>query len=299
MSFRFGVNSLGTGIEQWPDTCRAAQEQGYDVLLVPDHLDAPSPFVLLAVAAAAVDRLRLGTYVLNNEFWNPALLAREIATLDRISGGRVDLGLGSGHMKWEFEDAGLPWRPHPERTGRLAAALDELERRFGAGGHEPAPLQRPRPPLLIGGHGTRTLTLAAERADIVAFSGLTQRRGRRMGDFAVAGTAETRRRVDLVRRHAGERAYESSVLLQAVTVTDDAERAAAELAERYGPGVLPDDEPVLDNPYLLVGTPEEMADTLLRRRREYGFAHIVTHGPFRDALARVIPLVRARERRDA
>lgn len=304
-TFRFGVNTLPTAhstaaptpTSPWAESCRTTEEQGFDVLLAPDHLGSAAPFPALAAAAAVTTRLRLGTYVLNNEFWNPALLTREAATLDRLSGGRFELGLGSGHMKSEFEDAGIPWRPHADRTANLEATLDELDRRLTEGGQEPQPVQRPRPPLLIGGHGPATLALAARRADIVAFSGASQTRGRKMGVFTMAGAAETRQRVDLVREAAGERAdrIESGVLVQAVIVTDDAGKAVAEIVERVGGELLPRGESLLDCPYLLVGTPREMADTLLRRRAEFGFTHVVTHGPFRDALAEVIPLVRAAE----
>ena len=298
--FRFGINTARIDLESWAEDSRTAEEQGFDVLLAPDHLGSASPFVQLAVSAAVTDRIRLGTYVLNNEFWNPALLAREVATLDRLSGGRFELGLGSGHMKSEFEDAGIPWLPHADRTANLEASLEELDRRLTEGGQEPQPLQRPRPPLMIGGHGPKTLRMAAERADIVAFSGLTQVRGEKMGVFGVAGADETRQRVELVREAAGVRAdgIESSVLVQTVVLTDDAEKAAAEIAEKLGADRLPQGESLLDCPYLLVGTAQEMADTLLRRREEYGFTHVVTHGPFRDALAEVIPLVRAAEEKE-
>lgn len=294
-TFRFGVNSLSSEAADWAESCRVAEEQGYDVLLAPDHLGGDSPFGLLTAAALATSRLRLGTYVLNNEFWNSALLAREAATLDRISGGRLELGLGAGHMKSEFDDAGIPWRPHSERVARLASSLDELDRRLREGGQEPQPVQRPRPPLLVGGHGPSTLTLAAERADIVAFSGLTQRPKHAYGVFDVAGVEQTLERVELVRAAAGGRDYESSVLIQMVQVTDDVERTAEEIRAQLGEVAVSGEEPLWENPYLLIGTPEEMARTLLARRDRFGFTHVVTHNPFRDALAQVIPLVRELE----
>ena len=106
--FRFGVNAPLASSAPWADTCRTIEEEGFDLLLCPDHLGAPSPFAYLGAAARETTRLRLGTYVLNNEFWNPALLAREAATVDLLSGGRLELGLGAGHMKSEFDDAGIP-----------------------------------------------------------------------------------------------------------------------------------------------------------------------------------------------
>ncbi|QUX21490.1 MULTISPECIES: TIGR03621 family F420-dependent LLM class oxidoreductase [Nocardiopsis] len=284
---RFGVNIIDADTARtWTDTCRTVEERGYDLLLAPDHLDTGGPFTLLGAAAAATERLRLGTYVLNNEFWNTALLAREAVTLDRLSGGRFELGLGAGHMKWEFEDAGIPWRAHAERLADLAAAVDGLDARLG----------EDRPPLLIGGHGAATLALAAERADIVGVAGLTQRKGARMGVFRVGGAEETDERVALVRERAAGRDIELSVLLQHVEVTDDVEKSAAALVKLVWPGVVPDHEPLWENPYLLMGTPQEMADALVRRRDRYGFTHVVAlGGRGDDALAEVIPLVRARE----
>lgn len=298
-TFRFGVNSQSSEGHTWVEACRTVEEQGYDVLLVPDHLGGDSPFGLLTAAALATSRLRLGTYVLNNEFWNPALLAREVAGLDRISGGRFELGLGAGHMKSEFDDAGIAWRPRAERTARLASSLDELDRRLREGGQEPQPVQRPRPPLLVGGHGVSTLTLAAERADIVAFSGLIQRPGHAHGVFGVAGVEQTLERVELVRAAAGERDHESSVLMQMVLVTDDVERTADEIRARAEQIHVHGDEPLWENPYLLMGTPEEMARALVERRNRFGFTHVVTHGPFQDALAQVIPVVRELEHGDS
>ncbi|GAA4927059.1 TIGR03621 family F420-dependent LLM class oxidoreductase [Streptomonospora halophila] len=292
--FRFGFNSRQQEIDRWMQVCRSAEEAGYDAVQVPDHLGAASPFALLAAAAAATSRVRLGTLVLNNEFWNPALLAREAATVDRISGGRLELGLGAGHMKSEFEAAGIPWRSHAERLERLERSIGELDRLFAEDGQEPLPHQVPRPPLLIGANGDAGLALAARHADIVGFAGLTQIKGRRMGTFRVDDLDEARRRVDFVRAKAGQRAdaLEFNMLAQAVVVTDDAEKSAAELVEGYSETGLDTVRKVLDCPYVLVGTAEEIAAKLVGNREELGFSYITTHGPFREALGRVIPVVR-------
>ncbi|WP_067974206.1 TIGR03621 family F420-dependent LLM class oxidoreductase [Nocardiopsis trehalosi] len=290
--FRFGVNFGGVGIDAWTAFCRTAERSGYDTVLAPDHLGAPSPFAMLAAAAVATDRLRLGTFVVDNEFWNPALLAREAATVDRLSGGRLELGLGAGHMKAEFDAAGLPWRPHAERVDRLEAAVGALDRLFAEGGQEPRPHQAPRPPLLIGAHGERALRVAARHADIVGFGGLTQVKGRPMGTFTLAGSEETLRRVAFVREHADGRDPEFNVLVQAVVLTDDAERTADDLAAAHPEFGLATGRAVLDSPFVLVGTVEEVAAEIVRRRAAYGFSYVSTHGPFADALARVIPVVR-------
>lgn len=292
--FRFGFSGRQDEIDRWMQVCRSAEEAGYDSVQVPDHLGAASPFALLAAAAAATSRIRLGTLVLNNEFWNPALLAREAATVDRVSGGRLELGLGAGHMKSEFEAAGIPWRPHAERMDRLESSIGELDRLFAEDGQEPLPHQVPRPPLLIGAHGDRGLELAARHADIVGFSGLSQIKGARMGSFRVADVEETRRRVDIVRTQAGQRAdaLEFNLLVQAVIVTDDAEKSAAELARDHAGTGLDTARKVLEVPYVLIGTPAEIAAELIANRREFGFSYITTHGPYREALSEVIPVVR-------
>ncbi|MBV2362329.1 TIGR03621 family F420-dependent LLM class oxidoreductase [Streptomonospora nanhaiensis] len=295
--FRFGINCRHQEIDHWTQTCRSSERLGYDVIQAPDHLGSASPFAMLAAAAAVTSRIRLGTLVLNNEFWNPALLAREAATVDRLSGGRLELGLGAGHMKSEFEAAEIPWRPHAERVANLERSIGELDRLFAEDGQQPLPTQVPRPPLLIGAHGERGLDLAARHADIVGFAGLTQVRGARMGTFRVADSAETLRRVEFVRARAGSRAeaLEFNVLVQAVVVTDDAEKTAAELAAAYSTPGLDTAEAVLASPYVLVGTAEEIADELVANRRRFGFSYVTTHGAYRDALAEAIPQVRRRE----
>jgi probable F420-dependent oxidoreductase len=128
--FRFGVSLRSIdGRDEWIRKCRRAEELGYDVITVPDHLGAPSPFPALA-AAAVTERPRLGPLVMNVPFCNPALLARDIVSTIPLSAGRLDLGLGAGHMKAEFDDAGLPWSPGAERIGFLSRTLDELRRRL-------------------------------------------------------------------------------------------------------------------------------------------------------------------------
>ncbi|MBB6172641.1 putative F420-dependent oxidoreductase [Nocardiopsis mwathae] len=294
-NFRFGVNFGRLKVEDWAAFCRSSEDLGFDTVLAPDHLYSAAPFAMLATAAAVTTRLRVGTLVINSEFWNPHMLAREAATVDLLSGGRLELGLGCGHMKWEFDTAGMEWRPHAERVARLERSVEELDRLFSAdGGERPRPLQAPRPPLLIGAHGERTLAVAARHADIVGYGGLTQIPGRKMGTFRVADTEETLRRVEFVAEQAGPRAddIESNVLVQAVHITDDAERTADELARTLDtPGARTAAE-ILDSPYALVGTVEEIARELIANRERFGFSYIATHGPHRDTLAQVIPIVR-------
>ncbi|WP_344160505.1 TIGR03621 family F420-dependent LLM class oxidoreductase [Nocardiopsis rhodophaea] len=283
-------------VDDWAAFCRSSEELGVDTVLAPDHLGAASPFAMLATAAAVTSRVRVGTLVVNNEFYNPSMLAREAATVDRLSGGRLELGLGCGYMKSEFDAAGIAWRPHAERAERLERSIARLHRLFSKGeGQEPLPRQTPRPPLLIGAHGQRTLALAARHADIVGYAGLSQVRGKKVGTFHVAGAEETLRRVEFVAEQAGARAdaIESNVLIQAVRITDDAERTAAEIARELAGTGLDTAAAVLDSPFVLVGTAEEIAREIIANRERFGFSYIATHAPYRDALAEVIPIVRA------
>ena len=241
--FRFGVN-VGDGSEV-REFARQVEDLGFDVLLAADHLGGAAPFPLLAAAAAVTERLRLGTYVVNAPFWNPSMLAREFATVDVISGGRVEVGLGSGHMKSEFDAAGIPWEGFDARADRLAATIGELDRLFGEGGQKPLPVQRPRPPLLIGGTSDRLLRLAAEHADIVAFAGIFQVKGAEPGRFRSATAAEMDERVAFyrsARAAVGGRAdgQEYGLLLQWVQLGDDPRAIAEQLAVLDRVGDLPE-----------------------------------------------------------
>src|SRR2546428_2842363 len=164
--FRFGVNVRTAGSHaEWAEKARKVEALGYAVLLVPDHLaDLLAPFPALAAAAAATPRLRVGTAVLNNDFRHPALLAREAATLDVLSDGRLELGLGAGHMQSEYEQAGFAFDPGATRVERLGEAVGIVKRPLAGEaltfarphhrgmGHaiHPRPLQRPPPAPVLG-----------------------------------------------------------------------------------------------------------------------------------------------------
>lgn len=199
--FSFNVRRLATR-DAVTRLCRQAEEYGYDTVFAADHLGAPAPFPLLV--AAARDRCRghrattRGTLVLNVPFWNPALLAREVATTDILTGGRLELGLGAGHMKWEFDAAGITWEPFGTRADPLCVMVSELPRFFTTdfdtlppGVETPRPVQRrgfggSGPPLIVGGTDDRILRIAAEHADIVSVAGVYQLKGQPPGTFGWA-----------------------------------------------------------------------------------------------------------------
>ncbi|WP_144118531.1 LLM class F420-dependent oxidoreductase [Catellatospora sichuanensis] len=304
--FRFSSNvfSVPSG-DAFVQRCRLAERLGYDTVFAADHLGAPAPFPVLVAAAAATERLRVGTLVLNVPFWNPALLAREIATTDLLTGGRLEVGLGAGHMKWEFDAAGLPFAPFGVRAGQLDRMIGELGRWFRTddtrplpGGAPPVPVQKQGfggygPPLIVGGTGDRILRIAAEQADIVSVAGVYQIKGAEPGTFRLASAAETDERVAFVRTHAGDRAeqLEWHALIQRVVETGDRHAAAEKVSVDTGGAMTV--EQALESPFLLFGTVEEMAAQLLRQRERYGFSYLTVHDPYLEVFAPVIAALRA------
>jgi probable F420-dependent oxidoreductase len=302
--FRFGVNvRTAASRAAWADKARKVEALGYAVLLVPDHLaDLLAPFPALAAAAAATTRLRVGTAVLNNDFRHPVLMAREAATLDVLSDGRLELGLGAGHMESEYEQAGLVFDHGATRVARLAEAVILVKRLLGgeavtfAGTHyhvaghviHPRPVQRPRPPIFVGGNAPRLLTVAAREADVVGFTGIAFRRGGAEPDVSDFRASVVDERVRLVREAAGDRfaRLELNALVQRVIVSDHRRRAAEELATGRWAGLAPDE--ILASPYVLVGTVGQMVEDLQARRERWGLSYVMTHEAYVDALAPVV-----------
>ncbi|MET8684385.1 LLM class F420-dependent oxidoreductase [Streptomyces sp. NPDC004732] len=286
--FRFGVNMVtSAGGEEWAKKCRRAEELGYDVILVPDHLGAPAPFPALVAAAGATERPRVGTFVLNAGFWNPALLAREVATTDALTGGRLELGLGTGYVKPEHDAAGLPWGSPGERVDHLRRTMEELDKLLGSAEHQPQPLQKPRPPLLVGGNGDRMLRLTAEHADIAAFTGAKAVPGDTSGTLRHLTAEELDERVAVYHRFAADRAEpaELNLLIQLVEVTDD-RRATARPLLQHVPHLT--EETALQLPILLIGTVRQMADQLRAQRERYGFSYITVLESSFEAFGAVI-----------
>jgi probable F420-dependent oxidoreductase len=303
--FRFSTNVFGVSSRAaLQERCRRLESAGFHTLFAADHLGAPAPFPVLVAAADATERLRVGTLVLNAPFWNPALLAREIVTTDVLTDGRLDVGLGAGHMKWEFDAAGIPWTGFQARADRLEETITELRRFLTTdlaalpGGTAPQPVQRSGfggsgPPLIVGGTGDRILTIAARHADVVGIAGAYQVPGEPPGTFRLGTAAEADERVRFAREQAGERAdeVEWNVLVQMVVPTTDRRGAAEDLVARFR-GTLTADE-ALETPYLLIGTPEQMAEQLRENRERYGFTSITVHEPYQEAFEPVVERLRS------
>jgi probable F420-dependent oxidoreductase len=287
---QFGVNfHAAADTAEFERIVRRADELGFDVLAAPDHLGAMSPFTLLAAAGIMSRRLRLRTYVLNVGFWNPALLAREVATLDLISGGRAELGIGAGHMKSEHDDADLPWLPFRQRIELLEATVTEVRRRLSDPEHRPAAVQQPVP-LMVAAMSGEGLAVAARHADVVGFAGLRQVPGESLGTFTLVAAEETAERVAAVRAAAEGRPYRSDVLLQHVAIGPSPSDSAAEMASAV-PWMTA--EEVRSSPFVLHAETGEQAAAELRRRHEaYGFDSVTTHQPSMEELGKVIAAYR-------
>ncbi|MFD0139286.1 LLM class F420-dependent oxidoreductase [Streptomyces sp. NPDC127159] len=292
--FRFGVNLLEPApAGEWRAKCRRAEQLGYDVILVPDHLGLPAPFPALVAAADATERPRVGTFVLNAGFWNPALLAREVATADALTGGRLELGLGTGYVQSEHEEAALPYGSPGERVDHLHRTVRELDELLGAGTHLPRPVQKPRVPLLIGANGDRMLRITAEHADIAAFTGARPVAGSTTGRLAPLSAEELDARVALYRRLAAGRQEpaELNLLIQLVAVTDDPAGVVRPLLERNPDLTL---KGALALPVVLAGPLEEIVERVRTQRERFGFSYFTVLEPCMEAFAPVIESLRGK-----
>ena len=301
-AFRFGIQiSKASSGSEWTEMARKIEDLGYSSLMVPDHFgDQYAPMPALMAAADATSTLRVGTLVLDNDYRHPLVLAKELATLDVLSGGRVEVGLGAGWMTSDYEQSGIPHDRAAVRISRFQEGLTIIKGLFGddpfsfSGEYYtitnidglPKPIQKPHPPILIGGGGRRVLSIAAREADIVGVN-FSLAEGEVNPAVAATGTAEaTREKVAIVREAAGDRMndIEMNVMVFLGQVTDD----AAGMAERVSSGFgMPADE-VRRSPHVLIGSIDEISDTLVQRREEYGFTYICFSWDVMEAMAPVV-----------
>ncbi|MFI1460186.1 TIGR03621 family F420-dependent LLM class oxidoreductase [Nocardia carnea] len=283
--FRFGVNMVvPDSRHDWVRKCRRAEELGYDVIGVADHLGLAPPFPALVLAAENTERVQLNTFVLNAPFYNPVLLAREIAGTDRFVEGRLELGLGAGYVREEFDTAGIPFGSGASRVAYLEQTVRTLHDLFADPGYEPQPARPGGPPLLIGGWGDRMLTLAARYASVVALTGAATTGA---GTLRLAGPPAIDERVRFVRTALGERAgeVELNILVQAVVPAG----RRAEFLDRYGPFVDPGVLAAVDElPTVLLGSPGQIADRLRANRERFGFGYVTVLEPDLETFAPVI-----------
>ncbi|HTD63205.1 MAG TPA: TIGR03621 family F420-dependent LLM class oxidoreductase [Verrucomicrobiae bacterium] len=285
--------------QDWLARAKRLEAIGYATLSMPDHMvgGAWSNMPALGAAAAVTTKLRLGNLVLDNDFRNPVVLAREFATLDVISNGRVEIGLGAGWFDRDYQSTGIAFDRGRVRVARLAEAVTLMKRLFtedevtfdgtyyrtAKSECRPKTVQQPRPPILIAAGGPEILKVAGREADIVAVippgAGV-----QRPAPDDVAATG-VRRQIDVIRDAAGSRfeEIELSCFLD-VTLTDDREKTIAELAEKakVDPAVLG------SSVYRGIGTLDEVREHIVRVRRETGITYFCLRGPHAEELAPVV-----------
>jgi len=289
----------------WTSLARRAEALGYDGFYVTDHLGRQlSPIPALTAAATVTERLRVGSFVFANDFRHPLLLAREAATLDVLSNGRLDLGMGAGWLTSDYRQLGMPYDPPRVRIDRLVESLELMDRLFAGetvdheGAHyrlrgarlSPLPVQRPRPALLIGGGGPRMLRLAARLADIVGLLPQFDTRGRPRVGQATEGA--TRAKADLVRAAAGARFAELDVnviVFDAGLVGSGAGAVSSALAAVKGAAVS-----LVGTPYVLYGTLPNVRELLLRRRERTRINHYAFPTHAMESMAPLVAEMRGR-----
>jgi probable F420-dependent oxidoreductase len=299
--FRFGVIAHhAESREDWRARARKIEQLGYAVFSVPDHLGkqlAPVPAIL--AAAEATSKLRMGSYVFANDFRHPVMLAKEAATLDLLSDGRFECGIGSGYLRAEYEQCGLPYDPPPTRVRRLDEALQIIKGLFAeepvtfsgtyytVNGLEgfPKPIQKPSLPLLIGGAGKQMLSLAAREATIVSIAAKALPDGSGLDVTDMTPEALTQK-IGWIRQAAGPRfaQIELNMIIFATIVTNDREQAARQLAERF----KLTEEQVLAIPHILIGSPSQISEEIRGRREKYGISYISLFEESAEAFAPVI-----------
>jgi len=284
--FRFGVQLTNLRDRSSITTsARQAEDLGYEDLFSFDHLGDVDPIVPLLVAAEATTSLRMGPLVLNNEFHNPGLLARTAATVDRLTGGRLILGIGTGYARSEHEALGITYADPGTRVDRLRESLHALHSlldrhsvEFTGRYHHLAirdlgirPVQA-RVPLLVGGYGKRLIEAAAEFADIVQFTGLTHAADGtpQPGGFALEALSERARWLTAVAGHRNQ-VIERSILVQSCVIDERADEARELASRRLGLAR----EVIETTPFLLIGALSEIVERLQSLRDSLGISHVV------------------------
>jgi len=300
--FRFGVQLSGAAsAREWVDTARRVESLGYSVATMPDHFTGQlAPMPALQAVLDATTTLRAGALVFDNDYKHPAILAKELATMDVLSDGRVEIGLGAGWMKTDYEQLGIAYDTPGVRIDRFVEGLAIVRGVMGdgpfsfAGNHYtitdyegfPKPVQGPCPPILIGGGGKRVLTIAARQADIIGVNG-TMHAGV-VGPEAIATmTAEAViEKVAIVANAAGERIDDIEMNIRAffVSVTDDRAAQVAAIASMIGV----EEAMITASPFALIGSPEKIVEDLIARREQFGFSYVIVGADDIESFAPVV-----------
>jgi probable F420-dependent oxidoreductase len=299
--FRFAAQAFeAKSGKEWSDIARRTEDLGYSTLFTTDHYFGPgpisessghrpvdvAPIAAMTAAAAVTTGLRVGCRVFNVDLHQPVVLAKELATLDMLSEGRLEVGLGAGWVVAEYEGLGVPMDRPSVRIARLGEVVELMKVHWSgrdvavdgkyvhAHGFAglPLPVQQPHPPIFIGGGRERILTLAGRLADIVSFN--FDNSAGRLGAASVAssGASETAQKLEWVRAGAGDRFDQIELEIGAyfVAVDDDPSAMIAAMASRFGVS----DEELASHPHALLGSVDTICETLQERREQYGFSYI-------------------------
>jgi len=299
--FRFGVQiSNATSAASWRDKARRLEDLGYATLFMPDHFgNELAPMPAIAMAAAHTTTLRIGALVFDNDYKHPAILAKEAATIDLLCDGRLELGIGAGWMKTDYDALGLEYDPPAVRVDRFEEALHVIKQCFSGeqfthhGAHyrvtDYASYPKPRQqhlPILIGGGGKRVLSIAAREADIIGINP-----NLRAGEVGLDATkdslqAQTDRKLDWVREAAGERMADLEIQMRffIAKVTDD----RLTLAKAIAPGFGVEPEEALESSATLVGTESEIIEQLHRRRERWDLSYVIVGDDNIDEFAPIV-----------
>jgi probable F420-dependent oxidoreductase len=313
--FRFGLQAFTAhSASQWRDTVRQAEDLGFSTLFTCDHYFGPgdiaeasnhrpvelAPLSAIAVAAAWSRTLRVGCRVWCCDYHHPVVLAKEMATLDLLSDGRLEVGLGAGWIEAEYQGLGIPMDSPGTRIERLEEYVQVLRAHFTGepvqvqGRHvqvsgfegRPLPVQRPHPPIMIGGGSPKVLRLAGRLADVVSLN--YDNSSGRLGPSAFASSRQnaTRQKLDWVREGAGDRFdhIEIEIGLYAVEVTDQRREGLEAIARRFGMSL----DEAENSPHVAVGTIEEICETLQQRREAFGISYLTVAERNLEAFAPVV-----------
>ena len=309
--FRFGTGMIP--VQGGADLANFAQKVealGYSTLMFGEHLSLGGigPVASIMAVAAATSNLRVASAMFANDFRHPVILAQEAATIDLLSDGRLDFGIGGGWLRTDYVAAGLPFDPPAVRIARLEEAVALIKLLFGEEpvtftgdfyrvdglNLQPKPRQRPHPPFFIGGGGRRVLTLAAREATIVGLDPKGTTAGTK--DAATMTAEAVDDLVSWVREAAGSRfpGLELHVNILALNITDDRRQGRDEIAERFAslpPWMVSNvlaDEQILDSPYVLIGSNDQIVEELQARRERYGISYVTVPSEFVDAFSPVV-----------
>jgi probable F420-dependent oxidoreductase len=300
--FRFGIQaSKANTRDLWVDLARRSEGNGYSCLTMPDHFDDQlAPVPALMTAANVTTTLRVGALVWDNDYKHPAVLAKELATMDVLSDGRLELGIGAGWMISDYEQMGIPYDSAKVRIDRFVEGLKVIKGAMAEGPFSfsgdhytitnyngtPKPVQAPCPPILIGGGGKRVLSIAAREADIVGINATMSAGVVGLHTFSTMTAEVVDEKVAIVREAAGARFNDIELNVRAflVNITDDAKQAASGIASMLGV----EQQMVEQSPFALVGPTSKIIDDLLERRERWGFSYVIVGAEDVESFAPVV-----------